>query len=72
MSVKTVPMYVAVCDDCGKQHDGVEYVAWTDSESAVEVALASDWTQIINDDGTETLLCENCYGKVLAKEDDDA
>jgi len=55
--IRQVATYVAVCDRCGEQHDGGDYVGWTDAESAHTMALESEWKQI----GTR-LVCWNCWG----------
>jgi len=49
--------YVAVCDRCGKTHDGGDYVGWTDAESAHTVAFESDWRLFAG-----RLLCWDCWG----------
>lgn len=55
--IEQVPTYRAVCDRCGEAHDEGDYIGWADRETALEVALDSDWQQI---DGR--LLCWGCWG----------
>jgi hypothetical protein len=57
MAVVERTMYVAVCDGCGAKHETEDWVAWTDADSAVEVALNSEWWR--EDDGR--LLCWDCH-----------
>jgi hypothetical protein len=70
MAVQPITMWQAVCDGCGMVHSGEEYVAWTDPESAIDVALNGDWCQHTEPDGTTKLYCEDCRATMLAQEDE--
>lgn len=54
--IEELLMYRAVCDRCGSQDDEGDYVAWTDAESALTVAIESEWQQI-----DDRLVCRNCW-----------
>lgn len=67
MSTKTIEMYQAVCDGCGKVYeedlDGI--VAWIDSDNAVTAAINGNWRNSYKH--ADHLLCPDCW----IKEDDD-
>ncbi len=52
-------MFQAVCDKCSTAYENEEYVAWTDAESAEEMAFEAEWRK--QDDGR--LLCWDCRQK---------
>lgn len=41
--IKPVTYYVAVCDRCGKEHEGSDYSAWSDAGGALDDATSYDW-----------------------------
>jgi hypothetical protein len=62
MSTRTIEMFQACCDKCGKVYeesvDGT--VAWIDSEQAVIVATEiGDWHRSLLD--ANKLFCYDCY-----------
>lgn len=61
MSTKTVEMYQAVCDDCGRVYeeniDGL--VAWVESDQAIAAACQGGWEE--ENDGQ--LYCPDCWDK---------
>ena len=46
--IKPVTMYSVVCDRCGKIFETDGCIAWTDKQSAIYYALASEWKEIGN------------------------
>lgn len=57
MSFKEMTMYTVCCDGCGESVDeGTDYAGWGDKDSAMEIALGSDWHKM--DDGS--IYCGNC------------
>jgi transcription initiation factor TFIIIB Brf1 subunit/transcription initiation factor TFIIB len=62
MSTKTVEMYQAVCDNCGKVYeesiDGA--IAWEESAQAITVAVeVGDWHESLLD--ANKLYCADCH-----------
>ncbi|MHB1524949.1 MAG: hypothetical protein ACYCZN_01490 [Candidatus Dormibacteria bacterium] len=63
MAIAEVTMYVAVCDQCGARDDEGDFVAWTDAETAMEMAVESTgWYQV-----QKGLLCGKCYLKHIGE-----
>ena len=55
--IKQVEMYTVVCDGCGKDVcKGADYAAWSDRDSALDVALESGWET--SEDGQ---YCPDCH-----------
>ena len=44
--IKPVTTYSVVCDRCGKIFETDGCIAWTDKQSAIYYALASEWKEI--------------------------
>jgi len=55
--IEPLTYYRAVCDRCEDDCGGDAHTAWIEAETALEIALASEWKQV----GTR-LLCWNCWG----------
>lgn len=66
MSTKTIEMYQAVCDGCGKVYDEDidDIIAWASSEQAETAAIQGEWHRSLK---STDLLCPDCY----YKEDDE-
>ena len=54
--IKTLTMYSVVCDRCGKIFETDVFIAWTDKQSAIYYALASEWKEI-----GDKQYCPDCY-----------
>ena len=54
--IKPVTMYSVVCDRCGKIFETDGCIAWTDKQSAIYYALASEWEEI-----GDKHYCQDCY-----------
>jgi hypothetical protein len=60
--ITEVTMYRVVCDKdgCGEsaQDDG-EYYAFLDAGQAIDEAVSADWYVVTEEDGTQTILCDD-------------
>ena len=54
--IKLVTMYSVVCDRCEKIFETDGCIAWTDKQSAIYYALASEWKEI-----GDKHYCLDCY-----------
>lgn len=54
--INPVTMYSVVCDRCGKIFEADWCIAWTDKQSAIYYALASEWEEI-----GDKHYCPYCY-----------
>ena len=54
--IKPVTMYSVVCDRCGKTFETDGCIAWTDKQSVISYALASEWKEI-----GDKHYCPDCY-----------
>ena len=54
--IKTLTMYSVVCDRCGKIFETDGCISWTDKQSSIYYALASEWKEI-----GDNHYCPDCY-----------
>lgn len=54
--IKPLTMYSVVCDRCGKIFETDGCIAWTDKQSSIYYALASEWKEI-----GDKHYCPDCY-----------
>ena len=54
--IKPVTAYSVVCDRCGNIFETDGCIAWTDKQSAIYYALASEWKEI-----GDKQYCPDCY-----------
>ena len=54
--IKQVTTYSAICDRCGKTFETDGCIAWTDKQSSIYYALASEWKEI-----GDNHYCPDCY-----------
>ena len=54
--IKQVTMYSVVCDRCGKTFETDGCIAWTDKQSVISYALASELKEI-----GDKHYCPDCY-----------
>ena len=67
MSVQPVTMYTVHCDICNKDaFDGGETIAWESEDSAVVMALESEFRRL--DDGR--IVCWDCWSRSIDEEDE--
>lgn len=60
-------MFQAVCDYCGDADDEGEFYAWGNADQADEVAIASEWTRVVDPMTHEERLC--CPGCLVYDEE---
>lgn len=60
--IKQVNMYSVICDRCGKTFETDGCIAWTDKQSAIYYALASEWKEI-----GDKHYCPDCYTRLDGK-----
>lgn len=61
--IKEVTMYTVFCDRCGKDafENSSDFVAFSDQESAVTVAKEGGFEQVTKPDGTDAIVCQECW-----------
>lgn len=65
--IEAVAFWKAVCDNCGKAHEGPDGIeAWSDENGAYEMATGSDWL----DAGDGLLYCDDCRSDFEDDEDE--